>query len=191
MAYTITHPDGMKDAEFPTYARILTQQGIDLGHVPRVLEPTTGRRWLYVWPALEAAEKALRKLKKWTGNPDWQIEEVEAPAPAGPLGPLIIQLARQSDGFLFDLHPLTVTLLRSAFPSAIGPSRLFWDTERWNELQKGRQGNLQDLCWEVAMNLTQLSHDQVADIGFVVADAGSEEPIVSVSPAPRMVEGAA
>ena len=37
MAYTVTRDGGTKDAEFEAYARLLRQQGVDLGKVPRVL----------------------------------------------------------------------------------------------------------------------------------------------------------
>ena len=45
MGFTVNRDDGMtKDAEFEAYARLLRQQGVDLGKLPRVPEPGTGRR---------------------------------------------------------------------------------------------------------------------------------------------------
>ena len=57
MAFTVSRNDGgTKDAEFEVYARLLREQGIDLGNLPRAPEPGTGRRWLYVWDSRERAQ---------------------------------------------------------------------------------------------------------------------------------------
>jgi len=86
MGFTVTYPGGTKDFEFQTYARLLRQSGIDLGNLPRVPEPNTKRKWLYVWPDREPAEAFRARLAEETGDPAWVVEEVTAPPTDGPLG---------------------------------------------------------------------------------------------------------
>ena len=57
MGFTVTRPAGTKDSEFQEYARLLRQQGVDLSRAARVLEPSTGRRWLHVWSTEVEAER--------------------------------------------------------------------------------------------------------------------------------------
>ena len=65
MAYTVNRNDGVtKDGEFEVYARLLRQQGVDLGKLPRCAERGTGRRWLYVWDSREKAQAFADELKK-------------------------------------------------------------------------------------------------------------------------------
>jgi hypothetical protein len=40
MGFTVTGPEGTKDAEFEAYARLLRQHGKHLGNLPRVPDPT-------------------------------------------------------------------------------------------------------------------------------------------------------
>ena len=49
MAFTVGRNDGFtKDAEFEAYARLLRQQGVDLGNC-HACRARDWRRWLYVW----------------------------------------------------------------------------------------------------------------------------------------------
>src|SRR5438552_15727012 len=105
MGFTVTHQGGAKDAEFQAYARLLRQRGADLGKLPRVPEPGTNRRWLYVWNTRAEAQAFAEELRERTGDPAWQVAEVNGPASEGPLSRLLIQLARQADGLTFALHP--------------------------------------------------------------------------------------
>jgi hypothetical protein len=183
MAYTITHPEGMKDTDFPTYARILTQKGVDLGRVPRVLEPTTGRRWLYVWPTRDEAEKVLQQLQTRTEDRSWVLDEVGAPTSQGPLGPVFIHRGQEAEGYFFGLDSLSRAMLRSAFPEVVGPSAVSWDTDSLSDFQRNRQGTLLDLSWDAALNLTRLTREQLQEIGFVVVDDDTGKTVASISPA--------
>jgi hypothetical protein len=67
MAFTVNHNEGMtKDAEFEAYARLLRQQGVNLGKLPRAPEPVTGRRWLYAWDSEEKARAFADELNNRT-----------------------------------------------------------------------------------------------------------------------------
>jgi hypothetical protein len=108
MAFTVSRSDnGLKDAEFEAYARLLRQQGVDLGKLPRAPEPGTGRRWLYVWDSREKALGFADELTRRTGDKAWAVVEVAAPPTEGPLGPIIVQVGRRANGLVFGLHPLS------------------------------------------------------------------------------------
>jgi hypothetical protein len=98
MAFTVSRNDGAtKDAEFEAYARLLRQQGVDLGKLPRASEPGTRRRWLYVWDSRDKAQAFADELKKRTSDNAWVVVEVAAPPSQGPLGPIIVQVGRRAD----------------------------------------------------------------------------------------------
>src|SRR5438132_9301961 len=97
MGFTVTRQGGTKDAQLQSYARLLRQQGVDLGKLPRVRDPLTGQRWLYVWNSEDDARAFADELKEQTGDPAWQVVPVGAPASEGPLGPAVIQMVRQAD----------------------------------------------------------------------------------------------
>ena len=44
MGFTVTRPGGTKNAEFEAYARLLRQQGKELGNLPRVPDPENSSR---------------------------------------------------------------------------------------------------------------------------------------------------
>src|SRR5262245_55229893 len=117
MAFTVNRTDGgSKDAEFEAYARLLRQQGVDLGKLPRAPEPGTGRRWLYVWQNQADAQAFADELRKRTRDDNWAVVEVAAPPSEGPMGPIIVQVGRRSTGLVFELHPLSRALIQSAYP---------------------------------------------------------------------------
>src|SRR6202451_4730554 len=107
MGFTVTHQGGTKDVEFEAYARLLRQKGVDLAKLKRVPEPGTGRRWLYLWNVEADAQAFADELKKRTRDKAWQVVPVDAPSSEGPLGPVEIQTGRQSDGWMFILHPFS------------------------------------------------------------------------------------
>ena len=121
MQFTVVNPNGTKSDPYQSYSRLLRKQGVDLGKATRTLEPGRNRRYLYVWNSQEKAEAFARELQKQTGDPDWQARPVETPVSEGPLGPIIIEVTPQSDGWHFSVHPLSQALLRSAYPQALGP----------------------------------------------------------------------
>ena len=66
MGFTVHHVGPAKDAEYRDYERTLRQQGVDLGHVPRVPDPDTRQRWLCVWDTQDKAEAFAKELTKRT-----------------------------------------------------------------------------------------------------------------------------
>jgi hypothetical protein len=183
MGFTVTRPDGTTDAAFQAYARLLRQMGKDLGRLPRVPEPGTGRRWLYAWSTKEEAQAFADALRQRTHDPSWEVVRVQAPASEGPLGPAVIQLVRQADGLTFGLHPLSRATIRSAFPQTINPATsVTIDTPTWQDFRRTR-GDLAELVREIAPSLTGLSREQLAALGYAVVDADTDKTLVSVPPA--------
>jgi hypothetical protein len=183
MGFTVKRPGGTSDSEFQAYARLLRQQGVNLGHAPRVWGPGGERRWLYVWDSRDKAQAFADELKERTDEPAWEVVEVNGPPSEGPLGPIVIQLVRQADGLTFALHPLSRALIRSAFPEALSPTTYATiDTQTWSDYQKTK-GGLAALVRKIAPNLTDLDSDQLADLGYSVVDADSDQTLFSQPPA--------
>jgi hypothetical protein len=183
MGFTVNRNDGMtKDAEFEAYARLLRQQGVDLGRLPRAPEPGTGRRWLYVWDSREKAQKFADELRKRTRSPVWDVVEVAAPASEGPLGPIIIQVGRRSDGLVFGLHPLSRMTIQSAFPDQKGTVdtvSIKFDTYQ-NFLDT--HGSISDLAREVVPTLTGLKLSALDQLGYALIEDDTDRTLVFVPP---------
>ncbi len=182
MGFAVFRPGGTKDHEFEAYARLLRQQGVDLGRLPRVLEPGTGRRWLYVWDNEAKAQAFANELKKRTGDSAWEVIPVNAPPSEGPMGPVLIQLARRGDGLIFAIHPLSRAMIQSAFPDVFGVNTVSIDTERWYDFRKTR-GTLPDMVRQIAPTLTGLTSEQLETLGYAVIDDQSDDTLVFVPPA--------
>ena len=184
MGFTVTRPVGTKDAEFEAYARLLRQQGKDLGNLPRVPDPENPRRrWVYVWNTQEEAHRFVEELQEQTGDNGWRVVPTAAPPSNGPFGPVLFQLARRSDGSVLALHPLSLAMIREAFPDATpGAANAIINTQIGNDFLK-TQGSLSDLVEEIAPSLTGLSMDQLTDLGYAVIDADTDRTWIYVPPA--------
>src|SRR5438132_8269317 len=158
MGFTVTRPVGTNDAEFEAYVRLLRQKGKDLGNLPRVPDPENPRRrWVYVWNTQEEAEQFADELKDQTGDNGWRVEPTATPPSNGPFGPVLIQLARRSDGSVLALHLLSLAMIREAFPNATpGAIKAIIDTQIGNDFLK-TQGSLSHLVEGVLPSLTGLT----------------------------------
>jgi hypothetical protein len=182
MGYTVWLPSGTKDSEFQAYTRLLRQSGIDLGNSPRVREPDSGKLWLYVWDSEPAAQAFAAEIRKRTHQKSWKVIPVDAPPSEGPLGPLMIQLARRADGLTLALHPLSRAMLRSAFPTVVSPTTsTFIDAQAWDDFRK-RGGGLGELIRQNLEVLTGLDRTQIRHLGYLVFDSDTEETLASESP---------
>lgn len=189
MGFTVTHDGSTKDAEFQAYVRLLRQSGVDLGKVPRVPEPGTQRRWLYVWDTDEGARKFAKELRRRTGDRAWEVVPTTGPISEGPFGPVLIDLTRRSDGLVFALHPLSRAMIQSAFPDRFqAPTTIFIDTQRWLDYRRTR-GDLENLIEEIAPSLTGLTIDELKELGYAVMDTDTDKTWVFVPPAPLAQDG--
>src|SRR5262245_32020737 len=101
MPYTVAYADaGIKRHQFEAYVRLLEKRGIDWSNTPRVAEPGTTNRWLYVWPDRDDAEAFCEELKAETGDEKWYVREVASGTPTsrGPLTRVVILMRRHSLG---------------------------------------------------------------------------------------------
>jgi hypothetical protein len=175
LPYTIAPRPGNKPTDLQEYARLLRQQGIDLASAPRVLEPASGR-WLHVWEHESDARRFAKELARRTSADAWRVEKVTGHASLGPLGPLMVELSRRSDGLLFGLHPLSRLVLQTAFPTAVGASSVFFDAQRWHDYRQS-DGRFDDLAWKMALALTGLPEAELDEIGIVVVDDDTDETL--------------
>lgn len=183
MPFTVSRTDGgAKDAEFEAYARLLRQQGVDLGKLPRAPEPETGRRWLYVWQNQEDAEAFAKELNKRTRDSHWAVIAVESPPSEGPMGPIIAQVGRRSTGLVFELHPLSRTMIQSAYPAA----NLSTNTVSINftTLQDftTTHGSIEELAAELLPVMTGLPLDELQKLGYALIEDGTDRTLVYVKP---------
>jgi hypothetical protein len=184
MGFTVTRPVGAKDAEFEAYVRLLRQQGKNLANLPRAPDPESPRRrWVYVWNTEQEAQQFADELKEQTGENGWSVEPTAVPPSNGPFGPVLIQLARRSDGLMFALHPLSRAMIQETFADATpGVTNAFINTQTWNDFLKA-QRNLTDLVEEIVPSLTGLNIEQLTDLGYAVIDADNDRTWVHVPPA--------
>ncbi|HVA45424.1 MAG TPA: hypothetical protein VNH11_03475 [Pirellulales bacterium] len=183
MPFTVTRNDGgTKDAEFEAYVRLLRQQGVDLGKLPRAPEPGTARRWLYVWDSREKAQAFADELKRRTGEKAWVVTEVTAPASEGPIGPIIIQVARRADGLVFGLPTLSRLTIQSACPSANGAATtISVNFETLDDFLR-THGSIGGLAREVAPTLTGLKLEDLEQLGYALIEEDSGRTLVYVPP---------
>lgn len=183
MGFTVTRPVGTKDAEFEAYVRLLRQQKKNLANLPRVPDPQNPqRRWVYVWGTQREAEEFADELREQTGDDAWYVEHTSAPPSEGPFGPVLIQLARRSDGLAFSVHPLSRAMIQKTFPdSAPGASNAFVGMQTWHDFLT-TQGQLGDLVKEILPSLTGLGMQQLTDLGYAVIDADDDRSWVYVPP---------
>ncbi|AMV28934.1 hypothetical protein VT84_31360 [Gemmata sp. SH-PL17] len=183
MGFTVNRNDGgTKDAEFEAYARLLRQQGVDLGKLPRAPEPGTGRRWLYVWDTEEKAQAFATELKKRTRDDAWVVVEVAAPPSEGPMGPIIVQVGRRANGLVFGLHPLSRAMIQSAFPAAKGAAAtISINFETFRDFQ-ATHGSIDALARELVPTLTGLKPQELEKLGYALIEDDTERTLVFVRP---------
>ena len=184
MGFTVTRLGESKDADFEAYARLLRQRGKNLGNLPRTPDPANpGRRWVHVWDNQTDAEDFARDIHEETGDSGWSVVPIDEPASNGPLGPVVFQLVRRSDGLSLTLHPLSrVTIQQACRSSAPSVSNAFVNLETWREFEDLR-GNLGDLVETIAPALSGLSPNELRDIGYMVIDADTDRTSIHVPPA--------
>jgi hypothetical protein len=183
MPFTVSRSDSFaKDAEFEAYARLLRQQGVDLGKLPRVPEPETGRRWLYVWGSREKAQAFAEELKKRTRDRSWIVVDVAAPPSEGPMGPIIVQVGRRASGLVFGLHPLSRTMIQSAFPTAKATATTVSSNFETMQDFLATHGSLEDIAREVVPTLTGLELEELEKLGYALIEDDTDRTLVFVQP---------
>ena len=73
MGFIVNRSRGTQDGDLETYVRLLRQRGIDLGNLPRVPDPETGRQWLHARDTRQGAEEFADALREEMGDDGWQF----------------------------------------------------------------------------------------------------------------------
>jgi hypothetical protein len=189
MGFTVNRPNGATgDAEFEVYARLLRLQGVDLGKLPRAPEPSTGRRWLYVWKTRGEAQAFADKLCQRTRDHNWAVVPVTTPPSEGPLGPILVQVARRSTGLVLELHPLSRALIQSAYPEAKPiPNTISINFGTLPEFQ-ATHGSLENLASEILPVLTGLQSEALDRLGYALIEEGTGRTLLYTQPS-DLVQG--
>ena len=138
--YTVNIPGGTNDHDFEAYKRLLEEAGVDLSAAPRIHDPGTSQRWLYVWHDRAFAERFARELQTRTRNKRWEVNELESSLEqVGPLAPLDIVASISPDGEFFRLTPTSQNRIMTRFPNARLVNELLWsaDEREGHERQHG------------------------------------------------------
>jgi hypothetical protein len=178
MPYTVYRPDGNTKDEFQTYVRLLRQSGVDLGKLPRMPDPVTGKDWLYVWSDRAKAEDFRTELVQQVADGQmWEVREVDAKPSEGPLGPLVVRFIRDRGQYVFSLDFLSRHVLRSAYPEAFGVPTLAMAESTFHELRDSRKDFFPTLLRTILPALTGLTTDQLRDIGYTVFDTDTKQVV--------------
>ncbi len=162
MAFTVGLPGGTRDYEYEAYVRLLEKDGVNVAETQRVADPATGNRWLHAWEKKDEAELFAAQLKAETENPDWQVYDLPGVAPSvGPLGPVVILVGRQSDGFSYSLSYSSQKLIRKKFPTARIAPNLFISASTQSDFETVHG----PICDQVAIILAGLSANQIEQLG--------------------------
>jgi hypothetical protein len=162
MPFTVGLPGGTRDCEFEAYVRLLEQRGINVANTPRVVDPVTGKRWLYAWENEADAQAFAAALRQETENDAWQVYPLPNVEPtSGPLGPIEIRVAQRSDGCTYSLSPTSRKLILKRFPRANLAPNVFISTPARFDLERTHG----PIWGQVALILTGLSEEQIQQLG--------------------------
>jgi hypothetical protein len=160
--FTVMKPGGTRDHEFEAYKALLEEIGIDLSNAPRIPEPDTGKRWLYVWQDQAAAERFARELGARTRDNSWEIHGFDLPAKElGPLAPLDVIAEPVAAGTVYRLSPTSQERILRKFPNVRLTGEAFFSTQTQRDHERDH-GPVWD---QVIMLLSGLSEDQVNELG--------------------------
>ena len=182
MAFTVGRNDGFtKDAEFEAYARLLRQQGVDLGKLPRADQGLGAAGCTSGIPG-KKLQAFADELKKRTRDNAWVVLEVAAPPSEGPLGPIIVQVGRRANGLVFGLHPLSRAMILSAFPDVKGTAATI--SVNFDTFQDSltTHGSIEKLASEVVPILTGLQLQETEKLGYALIEEDTDRTLVFVRP---------
>jgi hypothetical protein len=161
--FAVMKPGGTKDYEFEAYKSFLEGIGIDLSNVPRVPDPGTTRRWLYVWRDRAAAQAFARAMSERMEDSSWRVHELDFPEDeSGPLAPLDVIAEPVAEGTRYRLSGASQERIMKRFPNArlAGEVILSHQAEQTYEREHGSE------TWDRVISLLSgLSLDQVNELG--------------------------
>jgi hypothetical protein len=164
MPFTVSRTGGMPGFEFEPYLRLFHLQGKDFSDLPRVPDPLGSNRWLCAWESEPEAELFAQQLREHSNDPAWRVVAVEEPVTHGPLGPLDLELGRQSTGLTFGLHPISRRMIRKRFPDSCRLEDVFLSTDPQYPFRPVG-AELAGIAAQVLPLLTGLTEEQLALFG--------------------------
>jgi hypothetical protein len=84
-----------------------------------------------VWDTKAKVRAFAQQLQRRTGKPAWEVVGVNGPPREGPLGPVLIQLARRGDELIFALEFLSRVMIQSALPQVFRGDTVSIETQAW------------------------------------------------------------
>lgn len=182
MGFSVNHLGGNSDRQFEGYLRLLRKHGVEPGNLPRIFDPATGNKWLYVWNDERPAQAFRDELAEMTSDDQWSVIPVNGGTSQGPLGPLLFVLTRFATHFTIIPHTLSKVLLDSSFPNAVPTTtRITMDLDTWQNFRKSR-GGLPELMREAAPALTGLDSEHVNALGLQLLNADDNRVLVEFAP---------
>lgn len=147
----------IEPAEFESYLRLLTRRNINIGNCLRTLHDN---RFLHVWASKSEAEEFVNK--------NWLVKKVRKVS-IGPLGPLQIQLLRESTGLKLALSLLSKRIIQTYFKDAvILASLIYYDISLWHEYEKTNKA--MSVVRKIVPGLTGLNSEEIRKIGYEIVD---------------------
>lgn len=178
--YTVKKQDPNTDREYQAYVDLLEEIGIDIADVPRIPEPGTTNRWLYVWQDKQLAERFARELGSRLHDSSWFVHELDwAPVQRGPLAPLTILSIPTREGTEFRLEPTSQERLLTHFPNARPSGKVTFPAQISADYQRKH-----DPVWdEVIIGLTGIPEEAVASLGGIRIVTPEGQPLHERIPA--------
>lgn len=167
--YTVRKSEPNTDREFQAYVELLQDIGVDIADVPRIPEPDTPNRWLYVWRNRPQAERFARELGTRLRDRSWSVHEFEVPDDEplnehrGPLAPLTILSIPTNEGTEFRLEPASQERISLHFPNARIVGQVTFPPQSHSDYERQHSPD-----WEqVISRLTGISEEARAQLGGV------------------------
>ena len=162
--YTVRKPGFNTDPEFQAYIDLLEEIGIDIASAPRIPEPGTTNRWLYVWRNRPQAERFAREIGGRLRDPSWAVHEFDIPdEERGPLAPLVIWSMPTIQGSLFRMDPKSQARVMHHFPNAKLAGEVLFPADVRHDYER-RHGSVWD---QVIMMLTGIPDESIDRLGGV------------------------
>ena len=163
--FTVRKQGPSSDREFQAYVELLEDIGIDIADVPRVPQPGTTDRWLYVWQSKPLAERFAREIRARLRDSAWFVHELDLSEPAqrGPIAPLTILSIPTSEGTEFRLEPTSQERILTHFPNARPAGKVAFPAQVRADYER-QHGPVWD---QVIALLTGIPEDAVTHLGGI------------------------
>jgi hypothetical protein len=188
-SFTVVHADGAiedsEDREYETFLnRVFLKKDIKLAEVPRVEQPGTGARWLYVWPDEREARDFAALLNKQLKTTHWVVRPLPegTRTSIGPLRPITIDVNNQGVRYVFGLDTWSYRAIQGLFPGSCLMRAVAMSTGTTASVPTDADA-LRAIVRPTLLLLTGLNEEQLSVFDeFVVRDPVEEREILPPTP---------